>query len=71
MFDFKLPEDGSEKRFENRQTLWQKQTQHLPNIRHFGWWFLHNCVAHPIMGLLPFAFAFEFHDWTSRKLNNW
>lgn len=31
------------------------------------WWVVHNCIAHPLVGLLPFAFAFRFHDWTADK----
>ncbi len=70
MFDFNKPENGSEERFEQRQTVWHEQTQHFPKIKHLGWWLVHNCVAHPLIGLCPLHFAFEFHDWTSRKLNN-
>lgn len=65
MFDFDLPEDGSEKRYHARK-------DHLPpfkKIRHYGWWVAHNAVAHPLMAFVPAQFAFDFHDWTSRKLN--
>lgn len=69
MFDFEKPENGSEDRYYDRITTWKTQTQHLPKVKHWGWWFVHNVIAHPLIGLLPFHFAFEFHDWTSRKLN--
>lgn len=41
----------------------------LPRVKHFVWWLIHNCVAHPIIGVAPVKVAFDFHDWTSRKLN--
>lgn len=37
-------------------------------IHHF-WWFIHNCIAHPAIGLLPIKPTFRFHDWTSDKIN--
>jgi len=41
----------------------------LPKVKHYFWWLLHNLVAHPAIGIAPVRPAFEFHDWTSRKLN--
>lgn len=41
----------------------------LPRVKHYIWWLIHNCVAHPAIGLVPVKVAFDFHDWTSRKLN--
>jgi hypothetical protein len=41
----------------------------LPAAKHHFWWLLHNLVAHPAIGLFPVKTAFDFHDWTSRKLN--
>lgn len=41
----------------------------LPRVKHFVWWLIHNCVAHPVIGVAPVKPAFDFHDWTSRKLN--
>lgn len=32
------------------------------------WHLLHNCVAHPLLGLTGDAsFAIRFHDWTARR----
>lgn len=61
-FGFTQPEDGSENRYDERR-------DQQPAARHAFWWWLHNCVAHPLIGLVPRRFAFEFHDWTSRKLH--
>lgn len=70
MFQFEKPEDGSKDRFAERLNIWiEIQTVNFPKVRHYGWWVLHNCVAHPLMGILPINWFFEFHDWTSRKLN--
>lgn len=40
-----------------------------PYIEHHFWWLLHNCVAHMLIGLVPVKWFFDFHDWTSKKLN--
>ena len=49
-------ESGSEERFRARP-------------RHAIWWLIHNCVAHPMIGVLPIKATFDFHDYTSRKIN--
>jgi hypothetical protein len=41
----------------------------LPKIQHYMWWLLHNLVAHPVIAIAPVKVAFDFHDWSSRKLN--
>lgn len=43
--------------------------KNLPRVQHHFWWLLHNLVAHPAIGLVPVKATFDFHDWTSRKLN--
>lgn len=62
-FGFTRSENGSEKRYEKRITK-------VPKLKHTFWWLVHNAVAHPLIGFVPRRFAFEFHDWTSRKLHN-
>lgn len=37
--------------------------------RHTFWWIIHNCVAHPMIGVAPVKVCFDFHDFTSRKIN--
>ncbi len=66
MFDFR-DETGSGKRFAEREK--QHRETDLPVIRHRAWWLLHNLVAHPLIGVAPVRWAFEFHDWTSRKMS--
>jgi hypothetical protein len=69
MFDFDKDEAGSEDRFQERAGVFDRQVENFPKVKHYGWWLLHNCVAHPLMGVLPIKVFFDFHDWTSRKLN--
>lgn len=59
---FHHPEIGSEDRY-------AKRVRQVPWLRHTFWWFVHNCVAHPIIGILPFTPFFKFHDWTSVKMH--
>jgi len=40
-----------------------------PVIEHHFWWLTHNILAHTLIGLFPFKVFFNFHDWTSKKLN--
>ncbi len=49
-------EDGSQKRFD---TIFKK---------HYGWWLVHNLIAHVWIGIMPTKRAFNFHDYTSRKM---
>jgi hypothetical protein len=68
MFRFEKPEDGSAERFDKRIEVF-KQKKKPVAVHHF-WWFVHNCVAHPLIGVLPFAkWTFRFHDWTSHRIN--
>lgn len=41
-----------------------------PRLRHHALWVLHNCVAHPILGLTASDPAIEFHELTSAWLNH-
>ncbi len=59
---FTGPEDGSEERFVKRK-------REVPWLTHTAWWFVHNCVAHVLIGVLPLKPFFQFHDWTSRKMH--
>ncbi len=53
---FVKAEDGSKKRFD---TIFKN---------HYGWWIIHNLIAHPLIGLFPNKQCFDFHDYTSRKM---
>jgi hypothetical protein len=67
MFDFKRVETGSAERYPTRV----KKHLDLYGISalHHWWWVVHNCVSHPMIGILPIKPFFEFHDWTSKKIN--
>lgn len=59
---FTEPERGSEGRYAKRKTK-------VPWVQHTMWWVIHNCVSHPLIGVLPFRPFFRFHDWTSVKMH--
>lgn len=62
-------------RFEDRREHFEERRDALghrtilPKLTHAVWWFLHNAVAHPIIAIIPIKPAFEFHDYTSDKIN--
>ncbi len=61
MFRFEHPEDGSADRH-------QARVQATPKLVR-SWWLVHNLVAHPLIGILPFKPFFAFHDWTSHRMH--
>lgn len=35
------------------------------------WWLIHNCIAHPMLGVAPRSqLVGWFHDWTATKMND-
>ncbi len=72
MFGFLYKEmemTGSGDRFPKRIEKFKKAEKRFPIVQHYFWWFTHNCVTHPLIGLIPIKPFFNFHDWTSVKLN--
>jgi hypothetical protein len=69
MFGFDRDEDGSEERFHDRKRLFKKAFNDLPLTRYYFWWLIHNCISHPLIGILPIKPLFDFHDWTSSKMH--
>ncbi len=72
MFGFEKEEAkelGSWGRFYARIEKFRAKGRSFPVVRHHFWWLFHNCVAHMLIGLVPFKWSFWLHDWTSRKLN--
>lgn len=67
MFGFDKPEDGSRDRFHERVAR-HKDLRASTALHHF-WWVVHNCVSHPLIGIAPVKPFFDFHDWTSHKIN--
>ncbi len=60
-------ETGSEERFEKRVEVFKQEEE--PIYKHHVWWLIHNCIAHPLIGIVPCKATFDFHDWTSIKIN--
>lgn len=60
---------GSADRFPKRIEKFRKAEKRFPVIQHYFWWVMHNCVTHFLIGLIPIKPFFQFHDWTSVKLN--
>lgn len=56
-------------RFNKRVIEWNESSNGY--LRHHFWWMVHNCVAHPILGLVPCKKTVDFHDWTSENLNTY
>ncbi len=66
MFGFTKPEDGSRVRFYDRRGQWSWEK--LSVTKYYFWWVIHNCVAHPLIGIIPVKKMFKFHDWTSHRM---
>lgn len=67
MLDEYNHEDGSKERFVARG---KKHTRlYGSQKRYYFWWLVHNCIAHPLIGIAPINTFFRFHDYTSRKIN--
>jgi len=60
-------ESGSEARFHSRIDTFRVGKK--PVFKHHFWWLVHNAVAHPLIGFFPSTRTFDFHDWTSKKIN--
>lgn len=68
--------DGdSHTRFHNRIEHFEARRNHLgkrtilPKVTHYLWWVVHNAVAHPLIAVAPVKPLFDFHDYTSDKIN--
>lgn len=66
---FEMESTGSAERFPIRVEKFKKKRKFLPVVQHYFWWFVHNCITHPLIGIIPLKPFFQFHDWTSVKLN--
>jgi hypothetical protein len=61
--------EDAEGRYRVRREAFQARQGALGVLMHAGWWWAHNCVAHPILGLVPHRRSVWLHDWTSDHLN--
>jgi hypothetical protein len=72
MFGFLYREmemSGSADRFPKRIKKFRKAEKRFPILQHYFWWVMHNCITHFLIGIVPIKPFFQFHDWTSVKLN--
>ena len=69
MFNFTKPEDGSHKRYINDRSLVKVFLRKRGLIKHYLWWLFHNCIAHPLIGLIPIKVMFRLHDWSSHRMH--
>lgn len=46
-----------------------EEAKELGSAGRFHAWVVHNGLAHAFLALAPVKWSFQFHDWTSRKLN--
>lgn len=79
MFDFldDYPDKptGSEQRYRARIPLFTADGKPRPLLRHYTHWFVHNCIVHPLLGVLPNQRTAELHqlssNWLNRKKASW
>ena len=72
MFGFEREEAqelGSEGRYAKRIEKFQARGARFPKLQHYMWWVIHNIGAHGLLAICPCRATFNFHDWTSIKLN--
>ena len=62
-------ESPSYKRDQLRRQNWFYAVSCFPIIRYRFWWFIHNCMIHPALGVWPLQLFIWCHDWTAHKLN--
>jgi hypothetical protein len=60
-------EYGSQERYEARKKV--HMDAYGDKKRHYFWWLVHNAMSHPLIGFFPTRRMFDFHDWTSAKIN--
>lgn len=60
---------GSEDRYHRRIEIFKNQYAKHPRLEHHAFWVIHNCVAHPFLGLLPRRETVQFHTLTSNWLH--
>ena len=60
---------GAGSRYVVRSRRWEASGRFGWWYRHQAWWWLHNGLSHPLLGVLPCGWTVWFHDWTSAGLN--
>ncbi len=67
--DLDWPDSGSEQRYTNRIPLFTADGEPHPRLRHYTHWFVHNCIVHPLLGVIPNERTAELHQLSSNWLN--
>ncbi len=73
MFEFLKddePATGAEQRFHARIPLFVKDGRPNPRLRHHTHWLIHNCIVHPLLGVIPNQRTAELHSLSSNWLNH-
>lgn len=60
---------GSEGRYQRRVKAFEEDKEPHPRLRHYIHWFTHNCIVHPILGVIPNQRTAELHQISSNWLN--
>lgn len=53
------------------QKYWIQKNGHFSawsKIKHRFWWFVHNCIVHPLCGMFPYGPLFRLHERSTEKL---
>lgn len=61
--------DDAAARFAERRRAMRACYGTMGEVVHLAAWLLHNCVAHPLLGVLPCAWTIWLHDRTADWLN--
>lgn len=61
--------DTAAKRFDSRCQAFEDRFGSWGALLHAGAWWLHNCVAHPLLGIAPGRATVWLHDRTAAWLN--
>jgi hypothetical protein len=68
-FEEDIIETTSLQRYQERLNRFLNDKKPNPIIRHSLLWFIHNCIAHPLIGFFPGPKTTDIHDITSQWLN--
>ncbi|MFT5681846.1 MAG: hypothetical protein ACI8RZ_002764 [Myxococcota bacterium] len=60
---------GVSDRYTTRQARFVQRHGRSGRVWHAGAWLVHNCIAHPLLGLKPGATTLRIHDRTADWLN--
>ena len=73
IFDLEKPEaKTSKERYVKRVQRFVDDAddeEKYPKLTHHLLWLIHNCIAHPMLGLFPGYYTVQFHNLTSNWLN--